>query len=70
MNNSVEISMFITINQFNLNRIISSLVILSLLWCVIYLYILILILGGKQNAFFDSNDVLMPTQQAFSASFK
>jgi len=27
-------------------------------------------LGGKQNAFFDSNDVLMPTQQAFSASFK
>ncbi|VVC40549.1 ENTH domain,ENTH/VHS [Cinara cedri] len=27
-------------------------------------------LGGKQNTFFDSNDILMPTHQAFSASFK
>lgn len=29
-----------------------------------------LLLGGKKNTFFDSNDVLIPTQKTFSASFK
>jgi len=42
----------------------------SLFRLVCYLFNILYILGGKQNAFFDSNDVLMPTQQAFSASFK